>query len=164
MPRTFTLTGLVRMVPRWVDTDTAVVDAATVVQTIDVANGTGAGQANAYWRDVLTIAAGQSATVDLFALPTTAFGGTGTVALYQIKLLWCANRSAGAAVILGDACENRWGGYSSGAQYLPAGACVLALSAGEGYAADGSSRNVVITNDSATESATVELYLAGVLD
>jgi hypothetical protein len=166
MASTFSLSGLLRLVPRWVDdlTATAVTDTATVLQTVTLTNGTADGEANAYWRDLISIPGGQTATIDLFNLPTTAFGGTGSIALYKIKMLLVVNRSLTAGVVFGDATSNRWEGYSSGAQWLPAGATLFALDTATGYLADGSSRNILITNDSATDAASIDVYIAGVLD
>lgn len=166
MPSTFSMSGLLRLVPRWVDdlTATAVTDTATVVQTIAIANGGGAGQANAYWRDLIAIPANASATIDLYALPMVAFGGTGSIALATVKMLLVINRSATAPISFGAAGANRWGGYSAGAIAMPAGATLFALDAVAGYPVSGSSRSVVIANQSATAAATVDIYLAGVLD
>lgn len=166
MASTFSLSGLLRLVPRWVDdlTATAVTDTATVAQTVALSNGTAAGQANAYWRDLLSIPASSAATVDLFALPMSAFGGTGTIALAPVKMLLVVNRSAAAAVKVNAATSNRWTGFADGAHLLPAGATLFALDAGAGYAVSGTSRMIRIENQSATAAASVDLYLAGVLD
>lgn len=166
MASTFSLSGLLRLVPRWVDdlTATAVTDTATVVQTIAITNGAGAGQADSYWRDLIAIPANSSATVDLFSLPMSAFGGTGSIALYKVKMLLVVNRSPVAPVSFGAATSNRWSGYSAGAITLPAGATLFALDAASGYPVSGSSRNVVIENQSATVAASVDVYIAGVLD
>lgn len=166
MASTFSLSGLLRLVPRWVDdlTATAVTDTATVVQSVALTNGSAAGQADAYWRDLIAIPASSSATVDLFALPMSAFGGTGSLALYKIKMLLVINRSEAAAISFGAADANRWSGHSAGAIALPAGATLFALDTANGYPVSGSSRNVVIQNQSATAAASVDLYIAGVLD
>lgn len=166
MPSTFSLSGLLRLVPRWVDglTATAVTDTATVVQTIAIANGAGAGQANAYWRDVLAIPAGGFAAVDLLSLPMIAFGGTGAIGLSAVKMLMVVNRSPAAPISFGAAAANRWSGYSAGAIAMPAGATLFAMDAAFGYPVSASSRNIVLQNQSATASAVVEFYLAGVLD
>jgi hypothetical protein len=166
MPSTFSLSGLLRLVPRWVDdlTATAVTDTATVVQSIALTHGSAAGQANAYWRDLVAIPAGDSVTLDLYALPMVAFGGTGTVALWKVKMLAVINRSAAAAVSFGEADADRWAGYSAGAIALPAGATLFALDAASGYTVSGSSRKVVIENLSTTAAASVDIYIAGVLD
>lgn len=166
MASTFSLSGLLRLVPRWVDdlTATAVTDTATVSQTIALSNGGGTGQANAYWRDLISIPASGSATIDLFDLPTNAFGGAGSIALYKIKMMLVVNRSETAGVVFGGAATNRWEGWSDGAQWIPAGGTLFALDAGDGFAADSSSRNVVITNDSSADAASIDVYIAGVLD
>ena len=166
MASTFSLTGLLRLVPRWVDdlTATAVTDTATVVQNVALSNGSAAGQADAYWRDLLAIPAGDDATIDLFALPMSAFGGSGSIALYKIKMFLVVNRSETAAITFGGTATNRWSGFSAGAISIPPGGTLFALDTGNGYAANGSSRNVHIQNDSATAAASVDVNIVGVLD
>jgi hypothetical protein len=166
MALSFSLTGLLRLVPRWVDDKSAteVTDTATYSQSVSIGNGAATGQANAYWRDVLNIAAGQSASIDLFNLPMKAFGGQGPVALYQIKLLLVVNNSQAAAVSFGAATASRWAGYSEGAISLPAGATLFAINAANGYPVSGSSRNILVENLSGVSSASVDVYIAGVLD
>lgn len=166
MPSTFSLSGLLRLVPRWVDdlTATAVTDTATVSEALTLTNGGGAGQADAYWRDLVSIPASGSATIDLFNLPTVAFGGTGSIALYKIKMLLAVNRSASAAVSFGAAASNRWSGYSAGAIAIPAGGILFGMDAASGYAVNGTSKIVVIQNQSTTAAASVDVYIAGVLD
>jgi len=94
---TFSMTGSLRLDPRWTDdlNTTTVLDSARVNLLVAFANGTGAGQADAYWRDVRTVAAGDSDSIDTAALPLDAFGGTGLLDMTDgIRLLYLRNRSS----------------------------------------------------------------------
>jgi hypothetical protein len=166
MASTFSLSGLLRLVPRWVDdlTATAVTDTATIVQTVALSNGAAAGQADGYWRDLLSIPADDAATIDLFALPLSAFGGSGSLALYKVKMVLVVNRSAAAAVTFGAANSNRWAGFSDGPISIPAGGTLFAFDPATGYAVGSSSRAIVIENQSATAAASVDVYIVGVID
>jgi len=77
----FSLTGTLRLDPRWVDdlNTTLVTDATRVNLTLSLTNGDGDGEADCYWRDVRTVAGGDTDVIDLTALPLSVFGGTGTL-------------------------------------------------------------------------------------
>jgi uncharacterized protein YfiM (DUF2279 family) len=98
-------------------------------RTID--NGTGTGQANAAWRNRVTIAAGQVYSLDLTALGATVFGFGGQVSLTKLKevyvlvntttagahVLWgCIGPSdtTGYAARIGRGGEFRWADYQDG--------------------------------------------------
>jgi hypothetical protein len=98
-------------------------------RTID--NGTGSGQANAAWRNRVTIAAGQVYSLDLTALGATVFGFGGQVSLTKLKevfvlvntttagahVLWGVigpGDTTGYAARIGRGGEYRWADYADG--------------------------------------------------
>jgi hypothetical protein len=91
----FSLTGSLRLDPRWVDdlNTTLVTDATRVNLTLSLTNGDGDGEADAYWRDVRTVAGELFDTIDLSALPLSVFGGAGTLELASVKLIYVRNLS-----------------------------------------------------------------------
>jgi len=95
MSTSLTITGQMRLAASWVDdlTRTTVTDAATVQPLLSLANGTGAGQVNGYWRDVRTVAGSATDTIDTTALPLSVFGTAGTLNLASVKLIYIRNRS-----------------------------------------------------------------------
>jgi hypothetical protein len=96
MASTFSMTGSLRLSPVWVEPLDAstVTDSTTALVSFAFQNGTGAGQANAYWRDLRTVAGGATDVIDLSALPLTAFGGTGTLDIATVRAVYVYNRSA----------------------------------------------------------------------
>lgn len=137
-----------------------VVDTATPVLALDLADGTGAGQANAYWKGVITISAGATGSVDLRALPLEVFGGSGTLSLASVKMLLVVNTSTTASVAVGVSATNRWAGRSADLETVGPSGVVYAVN-GTGWATTTSSKLLAITNNGAT-TATVQLYVAGV--
>jgi hypothetical protein len=91
----FSLTGSLRLDPRWVDdlNTTLVTDATRVNLTLSLTNGDGDGEADCYWRDVRTVAGGDTDVIDLSALPLSVFGGTGTLDMAGVKLIYVRNLS-----------------------------------------------------------------------
>jgi len=84
----FSLTGTLRLDPRLVDdlNTTLVTDATRVNLTLSLTNGDGDGEADAYWRDVRTVAGGATDGIVLSTLPLSVFGGTGTLSIDQANL------------------------------------------------------------------------------
>ena len=68
-----------------------------------IANGTGSGQANVAWRNRVTIAPGQTYSMDLDNLGSTAFGLGGKVVVSTLKDFCVINRAtvAGRYVLVG---------------------------------------------------------------
>ena len=96
---TFSLAGQLRIQPTWTDTlsTTDVVDSVEIIRPLTLANGTGPAQADAYWRDVRTLAGAATESISMVAgLPVSIFGGTSTVALdpQKLRLLYVRNLSA----------------------------------------------------------------------
>lgn len=151
MATTFSLAGTLRVVPRLVDTLnlTDITDTATVNLAFSLADGTAANQANAYWRDVITVAGSGSQTVTLSSLPLNVFGGTGTLNLAATKVVIAVNRSTSSTV---DLAMNAHLTATLG----PAGVVYATKTDATGWAAT----TVTLTNQSAT-AADIELYLVG---
>jgi hypothetical protein len=159
----FSLTGSLRIVPRWVDdlSTTAVTDTATFNQAFALANGTGDDQADGFHKDVITIAAAATATIDLRALAVKLFGGAGTVALAKVKTLLIKNRSTAATLSVGGSTSNRWTALAAGATTIgPDGVLYVSHPKG-GYATSTTDKVIAITNNGAA-AADVELYVVGV--
>ena len=100
MAASFSLAGTLRIVPQWTDelNTTTVVDSATVLVPLTFTNGTGADQANAFWKDVRTVAGGASDTVAIDGLSLNVFGGAGTLDLSSLRLIYVRNRSTTQAL------------------------------------------------------------------
>lgn len=162
MAASFSLTGTLRVVPRWVDelNTVDVIDTTTVADTFALANGTAAGEANGYFRDVITIAAGGTASVDLRNLTLRAFGGTGTLSLASVKAIVVRNRSTTATLSVGVSTSNRWSGLAAGAVALAPSGCLYST-APAGWPTTATNKVLAITNTGAA-AADVELVLAGV--
>lgn len=153
MSTTLTVTGQLRIAASWVQdlTLTSVTDAATVSRLLSFANGTGANQANAYWRDVRTVGISATDTIDTTALPLSLYGTGGTINMASVKLIYVRNQSATVTLTYDI------GGTNLG---LPPGGifCWTAGTAPANKWFDGS--NIVIEGGAA--SATYEIILAGV--
>jgi len=151
MATTFSLSGTLRVVPRLTDTLnlTDVIDTATVNLSFALADGTGANQANTYWKDVVTVAASGSQTITLASLPLNAFGGTGTLNLAATKVLVARNRSTTATVALAMNTHVT-------ATLGPEGTVYATKTDATGWAAT----SITLTNAGGT-AADIELYLVG---
>jgi hypothetical protein len=95
MAANFSLTGSLRLSPLWVEPLDAstVTDSTTALVSFALENGTGAGQANAYWRDLRTVAGGATDVIDLAALPLVVFGQIGTLNMATTRAIYIYNRS-----------------------------------------------------------------------
>jgi hypothetical protein len=91
----FSLTGTLRLDPRLVDdlNTTLVTDATRVNLSLSLTNGDGDGEADAYWRDVRTVAGSGQDTIDLLALPLSVFGGSGTLDMATVRMIYIRNMS-----------------------------------------------------------------------
>ncbi len=163
MAASFTLTGSLRIVPRWTDelNTTTVTDSATANLAFTLADGTGDDQANGYHKDVLTIAAGGTATVDLRALSLNIMGGTGTLSLAKVKTLLIKNRSTAASLSVGGTTSNRWTALAAGATTIGPDGVLYVSHPKAGYATTASDKVIAITNNGAA-AADVEIYIVGV--
>ena len=158
MAAEFSLSGQIRLDPRWVDdlNTTVVTDSVRVALTLALANGTGTGQANVYWRDVRTVAATTTDTISMASgLDLDVFGGSGTVELDPDKLRLLYVRNLSDTVTLDLVLEDE-------EQLLlpPAGVLVLSRPADALFAVPNSG-DFSIVNGSAT-AADYEVILVGV--
>ena len=90
------MTGAVRLSPQWTDdlNTTSVLDSTLINLALTLADGTGAGQANCYWKDVRTVAGNNTDDViNINGLPLKAFGGNGTLSLSEMRLIYVRNLS-----------------------------------------------------------------------
>lgn len=146
---TFTMSGSIQIVPRVVDGRAAL--AANASRQLSLAHGTGAGQANGYHTVTLSIAAGQSATLDLRALAVSAFGASGTLALAAVKQLLIMNLAEKTAVTLAPATTDGWANIG-GTIPLGAASTLSITSPVGGIATSPTSKAVTLTNTDAVHS------------
>lgn len=153
MSTTLTVTGQLRIAATWVDdlTATTVTDSATVSRLLAFASGTGANQANAYWRDVRTVGISATDTINTTALPLSVFGTAGTINMASVKLIYVRNQSA-TVTLTYDVAGTNLGLPPGGIFVWTAGTAPTNKWFDAG--------NIVIEGGSA--SATYEIVLAGV--
>ena len=96
MAASFSLTGSLRLSPTWTEPLdlVSIIDRTTISQSFALANGTAADQGDCYWKDVRTVAASATNTIDLTALPLNVYGGTDSIGISTLKLVYVVNRSA----------------------------------------------------------------------
>ena len=152
MATAFSLTGSLRLTPKVVDTLnlTDVTDTTAINWAVSMADGSAANQANRYWKDVVTIAASQTATIDLEDLELNVFTGTGTLNLASQKIALLRNLSATTAVTVAL-------GTSLTAVLAPGGVVYATNPSAAGWAED----DLTITNAGAA-AVDVEIHLVGV--
>lgn len=159
MAASFTMTGMLKLLPSW--TENSITDSTRVELRARLTNGTGAGQANAYWRDSVAIAAGATASIDLRNLSMEFFAATGSIGMASVKQLVVVNRSTAATLAVGVSATNRWTALAAGSITVGASGVFYASYTGTGYATTTTDKVLAITNNGAA-SATVEVYVAGV--
>jgi hypothetical protein len=163
MAATFSLAASLRVVPKWVDSRTAtdITDTTTAVHSVSIGDGTTAGNANAYWKDQLPLAAGESATIDIRALPHKLFGGSATLSFGAVKVVMIVNNSATGSVVVGGSPSNRWQGMATGNVTIGHEGVFYSACPGDGWATSATSKALTITN-SGSDACTVDVYVAGV--
>jgi len=159
----FSLAGTLRVVPSWVDelSTTALTDSVTALIPFTLTDGTAAGQANGYYKDVITIAAGGTANVDLRALPLVFMGGTGTLSLASVKVLLIRNRSTTASLSAGVSVANRWTALSADSIAIGPEGVLYTTHLAAGLATTTTNKVLAITNNGAA-AADIEVYVVGV--
>ena len=160
MATAFSLTGSIRFVPKLIDTlsGTEVTDTATASIALGLTDGTASGSANGYWRDAVTVAPGASTSYDLRALPTSAFGGTGTISLEKVKAALIVNASDSEGVTINASGSNLWSGYLSGSASIGSQSVWLATNPGAGWVTTSTSRTLTVGNSAQPVSVTGTLY------
>ena len=163
MAASFSLAGTLRVVPSWVDelSTTALTDSVTALIPFTLTDGTAAGQANGYYKDVITIAAGGTANVDLRALPLVFMGGTGTLSLASVKVLLIRNRSTAASLSAGVSVANRWTALSADSIAIGPEGVLYTTHLAAGLATTTTNKVLAITNNGAA-AADIEVYVVGV--
>jgi hypothetical protein len=160
---TFAVTGRVTMNPTWSeDLDlTAIVDKTTVSLSTALTDGTGNDQADAYWRDTITIAASATTNLDLRALSRQLMGGTATDTFSKVKILAIYNKATAGTISVGVSVANRWTALAAGSITVgPQGVFYVAYP-GAGYATGASDKVLAITNNGAA-AADIDIYIVGV--
>jgi hypothetical protein len=153
----FSLTGSLRLDPRWVDdlNTTLVTDATRVNLSLSLTNGDGDGEADCYWRDVRTVAGGDTDVIDLSALPLSVFGGTGTLEINPNKLRMLYIRNLSDTVTLGPILED-----AEQIQVPPGGSLLLSRPADAAFADPNA--GVFFVVNTGTSAADYEILLIGV--
>jgi len=131
---------------------------------IDLASGTGAGQADTMWTDRRTIAASGSEDLDLSGSLTDVFGAT--VDLARVKVLYVAAASGNTNdVVIGAAAATAWAALlgATGTVTLRPGALLLvAASDATAYpVAAGSTDVLQVANSGAGTSVTYDIAVIG---
>jgi hypothetical protein len=160
---TFSCTGRVTMSPTWSeDLDlTAIVDKTTLSISTALTDGTGNDQADAYWRDAITIAASATTSLDLRALSRQLMGGTVDDTFAKVKILCLQNKSLTASLSVGASVANRWTALAAGAVTVgPSGVFYVAFPLA-GYTTSASDKILAITNNGAA-AADIDIYIVGV--
>jgi hypothetical protein len=153
----FSLAGTIRLTPTWTEPLDLVdvVDRTAIAETITLADGDGTGEADCYWKDVRTVAASAFDTIDLSALPLDVYGGTATLDMATVRLIYVKNRSASIELNIN---------LGGGATYLsvaPGGVVVSSYPAAGTYPLIYDSTTFEIANLGAS-AADYEIVLVGV--
>lgn len=159
MAASFSMTGQVRLSPQWTDelNATDVIDATSIIESFALTDGTGNGQANCYWKDVRTVAAGQEDAIDLASLPLKAYGGTATIGLTSLRAIYIRNLSS--TLELTYRFPDNYFGIVAGGVFLwvaPRGATAPAVNA-----FDIGSKALIVWNNNAS-AINYEIILVGV--
>jgi hypothetical protein len=160
MATTFSLAGQLRFVPLWTDdiSPSDLSDTSTFLQTLSISNGTGATQANAYWRDVRTVAATTNDLIDLDDLPQDFMGATGSLSFAGLRLIYIRNRSATIAIRFVFNSDDPTGDYCN----IAPGGTYCWIGSGWPATAIETEKFLAIRNAEAS-AATYEILIVGVL-
>jgi hypothetical protein len=160
---TFNVTGRVTMTPTWSeDLDlTAIVDKTTVSLSTALADGTGNDQADAYWRDTITIAASATTNLDLRALSRQLMGGTATDTFSKVKMLAVYNKATAGTISVGVSVTDRWTALAAGSMTLGPQGVFYVTYPGAGYLTAAGNQVLAITNNGAA-AADIDIYIVGV--
>jgi hypothetical protein len=160
---TFAVTGRVTMTPTWSeDLDlTAIVDRTNVSLSTAFTDGTGNDQADAYWRDTITIAAAATTNLDLRALSRQLMGGTATDTFAKVKILAIYNKATAGTISVGVSVSDRWTALAGGSITLGPQGVFYVTYPGDGYSTGASDKVLAITNNGAS-AADIDIYIVGV--
>lgn len=153
MAQSFSLSGVVQLNPTWDDGTATDAVAANVALSLD--NGTGAGQADSFWSNTYSIAAGQSQSIDLTALARSVFGASGSINIWKVKALLFRNLSTATGFTVGGTPSDRWSGFSSsGTLVVAPEGLVLVTAPRAGLATSGTSKALDVVNTDQVYSLT----------
>lgn len=135
-------------------------------QQVDLATGTGAGQADKIWTDQRTLTASSTEDLDLVGVLTDAFGGT--ISLARVKAILVRAAAANTNnVIVGGASATQWAALlgTTGTVTLRPGALFVAAAGSAdatGYVtAAGVTDLLKIANSSSGSSVTYDIAVIG---
>lgn len=143
------ISGVVSVAAGWVDGKYELSD--SIAAQIKLADGAGAGEANAAWRETISLAAGDSESIDLTSLGVSAFGATGTLYLASVKLLLLRNTSPYTAIEVDAAAANAWDSFTTGT-IGPSSLVMLYEGGGAGRPVTATSKVISIVNNDTTTS------------
>jgi hypothetical protein len=151
MTAVFRLTGSLTVDPIWSDNLNAsrVIDSARASLRFTLDDGDGPGEADGYYKNLVTIADGDTLTIDVEDLPRNVFGGTGSLYLDAVKVILVRNLSPDVAVAAALG--------TSVTAALDPGGVLYATSTDSGWA----ETTLTLTN-AGGDDADVEIILAGV--
>jgi len=152
---TFSMSGSLQFAPSWVDGSAR--DSSTISASLQLANGTGSGQANAYWAETFSIAAGATQTIDLTALPQSVFGASGNLAFWKAKAVLFRNLSDRTDFTVGGAPTNRFDAITEGTLAVPAGGFIMASAPAGGFLVSSTEKTLEIENTDQTYTRTANL-------
>lgn len=145
---TFSMGGALNLTPKWVDGSATAAESVQLQLTLT--DGAGAGQANAYWRESISIAAGSTYDIDLTALPASYFVGSASLYLASVKLLLLRNVSTRTPLTVNSSATNAWTPFRPGT-IGPDSIAMLREGGGNGRAVSGTSKIISVVNgDTAT--------------
>lgn len=162
MTTQFRMTGYVKATAAWTDVEsvTSVIETAAIAPPVTLDNGTGTGQANCLWQSTLAVPAGGSASASLAALPTSVYGGTGTLNMLSSKVVWLTNAGTVPLVVRVPGLVVSSSDPNAGIVLHP-GAWALAMSPATGWSSS-TDTAVVVRNLSGSVAGSLVIALAGV--
>lgn len=144
------------------------IDLSTTRQDIDysklleLANGTGANQANQVFVDSRSLASGANETIDLSGSLTNAIGES--VTFTAIKVLMIKNNGT-TALTVGNAASNQFSSYLGAAAHtmiVPAGGVALHTAPSAGFAVTAGTGDQLKVENAAGATCAYDLILIGV--
>lgn len=150
MATSFSMSGSLQFSPRLTEGNAGL--SANVGRTVQLANGTGSGQANGYHNTTLSIAAGASTTIDLRSLSVSLLGATGTLALAAVKALVVLNLDEQTGITVAPGTTDGWAHI--GTTPLGAASSLVVTSPVGGIATAADSKTIKFTNTDAVHSLT----------
>jgi hypothetical protein len=147
-------------IPLDLTTPTSLLDHLT---RIDLADGTGADQANRIWHDTRTVNASSSDDIDLTAVLTDAFGATLTFARIKALLIRAAAGNGDVLNVGGDAAALvGWVADASDiVKVRPGGLLLLAAPDATAYASTATTADILQIANPDDEAATYDIVLIG---